>query len=167
MKTLKGTVDRIKKIVQREGNRNVRSLEQLFMNYPGTDWKELLEYKNGKPINTVLHQDKHLKILLICWEGGQKSKKHGHPAGGGLIRVMSGTLLETRFDPQQENHMTGRYYLDPNSGAAYIHDDEALHIVENPSDEPAVSLHMYSYGIAVAENMLLHQHRDRVLSSAA
>ncbi|PHN01632.1 cysteine dioxygenase [Flavilitoribacter nigricans] len=169
MKSLKQTVEEIKAIVKQEGNHNVRTLASLFTAYPGTDWKQHINYENGVPVTTVLHQDKHLKMLLICWEGGQKSKKHGHPEGGGLIRVLSGTLLETRFAPDDENRMTGIYDYTARSGPAYIHDSEAFHIVENATDEPAVSLHLYSYGLTVSKYQLetsLEQLEQKLRSAA-
>ena len=148
MQTLARTIELIKAQVEKKGNLNVRELGTIFAEYSATDWKKYLTVEDGQLKNTILHQDKHLKMILICWKPGQKSSKHGHPAGGGLIRVLSGQLFEIRFDPKDQDLETGKYVYGPQGQAAYIHDNEAFHIVENAGREMAFSLHLYSQGIA-------------------
>jgi predicted metal-dependent enzyme (double-stranded beta helix superfamily) len=155
MKSLARTIELIKAQVQEKGNLNVRELETIFTGYSGTDWKNYLTTENGQLKNTILHEDEHLKMLLICWRPGQKSSKHGHPAGGGLIRVLSGQLSETRFDPVDQDIETGTFRYNPEDEAAYIHDDEAYHVVENPGQGIAFSLHLYSHGIAAQRSNAL------------
>ena len=85
------------------------------------------------------------------WYAFQKSKKHGHPDGGGLFKVLTGTLKETRFDPLDTDKVIGTYdYF--KGGLAHIHNAEAYHIVENPIPYPAISLHVYMPGISAPNN---------------
>ncbi len=120
---------------------NVLGLLADFEKYNGNDWEKYFDNKNQ--MNTVLFHDDHLKMILIFWKGFQKSKKHGHPPGGGLMRVLSGNLFETRFDPFAPEKVLGKYEC-PVGALSYIHDELALHVVENPNETPAISLHVYA-----------------------
>ena len=146
MKQLPRLIQAINMKVSNNGIEDVLDLRSLIESYQGSDWKDLLKMENGEPVNTVLFQNEQYKLMLICWKGFQRSKKHGHPEGGGLIKVLSGNLLETRFDPADPDRMTGKHYYSEGL-VSYIHDSVAYHIVENPYMTPAVSLHLYSPGI--------------------
>lgn len=142
MKTIPQLIRQLKSRVQAHGLEDILDLALLFETYQDKDWQAFL----SEPKTTTLFQDEQMRLMLIYWAGFQKSKKHGHPQGGGLMKLLSGTLLETRFDPLCPEQVIGkhRYFKEDIS---YIHDEIAYHIVENPSPEPAVSLHLYSPGV--------------------
>jgi len=107
------------------------------------NWPALLDHQNGEPCTTILYQSEQLKMSLIYWKGKQTSSVHGHPGGGGLVKVLSGVLDETRYDPIVTEHIIDRYRMVPGN-IGFIHDVLALHQVRNPHASPAVSLHLYS-----------------------
>ena len=146
MKHLQQLIEKIKTQVENNGIVNVLELKPLFKEYAGKDWKNQLTIKDNKPENTILIQNEQIKVVLIYWDAYKKSKKHGHPEGGGLIKLLSGNLIETRFDPENTDTVIGKQLFTAGK-MTYIHDRLAYHTVENPSDEPAVSLHVYSPGI--------------------
>ena len=124
------------------GNKDVLYLVSQFNACEGTDWKN---YITG-PGNVPIFQNEDFRLVLIYWDGHARSKKHGHPEGGCLLKVLSGTLIETRFDPFDPQRLTGKQQFFQGD-VSYIHDALACHVVENPSPEPAISLHIYSPGI--------------------
>ena len=146
MQPLQQLLENINTQVENNGIINVLELRHLLKGYSGEDWSKHLKSENGKPATTVLVQNEQVKVVLIYWDAYKKSKKHGHPAGGGLIKLLSGNLIETRFDPENTDSVIGKYQYSAGN-MSYIHDRLAYHTVENPSDEPAVSLHVYSQGI--------------------
>jgi len=146
MKRLQQLIKKINKQIQNKGIINVLELKPLFNAYSGKDWKKHLKLNNNKPENKVLFQNEQIKLVLIYWDCFKKSKKHGHPEGGGLMKLLAGNLIETRFDPENTNTVIGKHHYSAEN-IAYIHDRVAYHVVENPSNEPAVSLHVYSPGI--------------------
>ncbi len=133
------------KRMQQDGINQAIELHDLFSQYRGLDWLSSLSYERQKPVRTIIYQDPALSLVLIPWEGGKKSSKHGHPGTGGLIKVLTGSLRETRFDPVDTDRMIGRHLLSTGE-VSYIHDDFAHHIVENPKEQLAVSLHLYTTG---------------------
>jgi len=125
---------------------DVLYLASQFTACEGEDWKE---YING-PGNVPIFQNDHFRLVLIYWDGFAQSQKHGHPEGGCLLKVLSGSLLETRFDPFDPQLVSGRHHFS-RGDVSYIHDALAYHIVENPCPEPAVSLHLYSPGALISK----------------
>ena len=150
MKTLIDLVEEVVSQFALQTEKNVSQLNDLFSSYEAEDWKNLMNKAKGKFQNTILYQDQELKCMLIHWDAKQRSKKHGHPPGGGLIQVLSGVLQETRFDPEDQEKIIGKHYYFKGSGTSYIHDELAFHVVENPSVVPAVSLHLYATGTDVS-----------------
>lgn len=148
MKTLEQFIQQLYGKAYNKKSLSVYEFLPLLKSYESEDWKSLLRIKNQKPQNTLLFQDDYLKVLLIQWDSFQQSKKHGHPNGGGLIKVLSGNLVESLFDTQQPDQLIGKNWLRTES-ISFVHDDVAQHIVENPSHEPAVSLHVYAPAIYI------------------
>ena len=60
---------------------------------------------------SVLHKDDNFKLILIYWNGNSRSKKHGHMKGGGLMRILSGEVIETRFDSEDCVFLVGNFQL--------------------------------------------------------
>lgn len=145
MENLQHLIDSITRQVESKGIVNVLELKHLFKAYSGNDWKGISK-PDKKTGNSILIQNDQLRLSLIFWDSFQKSKKHGHPQGGGLMKILTGNLTETRFDPDDPNLVIGTYRYGAGD-IAYIHDRLAFHIVENDSIIPAVSLHVYSPGI--------------------
>lgn len=161
MKTLESLIKQLAYTVQNNNSVNIFELFAPLKSYTNEDWKEELTFENGQAKNTLLFQNEQLKVILIHWDSFQKSKKHGHPAGGGLIKVLSGNLVETLFDPTDPDHMIGKQRYGAGN-ISFVHDDMAHHMVENPARTPAVSLHVYAPAVYIpgfvsAERIISYQ----------
>ena len=125
-----------------EKGQEVLNLLPIFDQLSHSEWDLLLDCADRRPQTTTLLESDEIRMLLIYWEGGKESSIHGHPEGGGLIKVLRGTLEETRYDP-----LSGRpidtAQLDVGE-MSYIHDVLALHQVRNSYTTPAISLHLYT-----------------------
>lgn len=148
MKTLDQLIEQLSSKVYQQSSLSVFELFPLVNAYTDEDWKTALTIENHKPKNTLLFQDEYMKMLLIHWDSFQQSSKHGHPGGGGLVKVLSGTLVESLFDSQNPDKMIGKHRLSTGN-ISFVHDDIAHHMVENPSRQSAISLHIYAPAIYV------------------
>lgn len=148
MKTLEQLIQQLNTKVHAKDQVNIYDLFAPLQNYTQEDWKKVLRMENGQTKNTLLYLDEKLKVILIHWNSFQQSEKHGHPAGGGLIKVLSGTLVESLYDPANPNRLIGKHRYNAGN-ISFVHDDIAYHAVENPGRMPAVSLHIYSPTIYV------------------
>lgn len=91
---------------------------------------------------TVLVDNEHLKVVLIRWEPGAECARHYHPNGGGMLMVLEGAIQESRFlndsiaAPYEVRNME-RHVM------SYINDTLGAHVVSNPHDRAAITLHAY------------------------
>ncbi|RYG52953.1 hypothetical protein EON66_09275 [archaeon] len=86
-------------------------------------------------------------LMLLCWNAGRASPIHDHPGHGCWMRVVDGSVTETRYRCDGElNKMVQTSFAQANAGdVIYIDDNIAFHKVGNPSEtELAFSLHLYS-----------------------
>ena len=93
--------------------------------------------------NHVLVENEFLKIVLIHWLPGKISSIHGHPKGGGVFKVISGSIEELRYTTENAPKLlsVSAYHKD---AVGYIDDQMAFHAVGNPNRESAISLHVYT-----------------------
>ena len=146
MQNLKELIQSIEQEIQTQKINNALDLLTAFDRYQGKDWREYFPSTQPEEKYRILHQDEDFKLVLIYWPIARTSSKHGHMKGGGLMRVLSGSLKETRFHPEDTEYTLGTYTYETGD-LSYIHDALALHTVKNTEEAPAVSLHLYCKGI--------------------
>lgn len=110
-----------------------------------TDPSEIENFLSHPETNHVLVQNDQIKIVLIRWEPGSECNIHGHAERGCVFKVLQGSIVEKRYSTDDEQRLLaeGTYLKD---NIAYIDDIMGLHKVGNPSDTPAITLHMYTPG---------------------
>lgn len=145
MQTLNELIQAVEYEIREKSIDNALDLLTSFDRYVGEDWKFYFYPLKNESRYQVLHQDDDFKLVLIYWNSYDKSKKHGHMKGGGLMRVLSGRLKETRFNAYDVDLDIGTFAY-AEGDLSYIHDALAFHIVENQDEIPAVSLHLYCTG---------------------
>ncbi|KAH6674791.1 RmlC-like cupin domain-containing protein [Halenospora varia] len=89
-------------------------------------------------------------LLLLVWTPGKESPVHDHADSHCLMKVLQGSLTETRFAIPQNPGLDGplvqtsRKNFESNQ-VTYMADSLGLHEISNPSQtEYAVSLHLYT-----------------------
>jgi hypothetical protein len=106
---------------------------------PPEAWSFLATEPGGRK---VLVDNEHLKVVLIRWEPGAECDRHYHPNGGGMIMVLEGVIRESRFlndtiaAPYEVRNME-RHAM------SYIDDTLGAHVVANPNEQAAITLHAY------------------------
>lgn len=159
---LKQLIQQVSTEVKQHGVSSVLDLAPILSQYQSEDWWEYLETENGTPKTTTLYQDDDLRVMLIYWKENERSRKHGHPTAGGLMKVLAGKLWETRFAPMAPELIVSEQEYGAGD-LSFIHDALAYHIIENNGPEPAVSLHIYSPGVSASRVV---PTRERVLMRA-
>jgi cysteine dioxygenase len=98
-------------------------------------------------------------LLLLCWGKGHQSPIHDHAGSHCILKVMQGSLVETRYPWPKNSAECECSKMQPTSAdelseneTGYMHDEIGLHRVSNPSEEiDAVSLHLYSPPIQICQ----------------
>lgn len=87
-------------------------------------------------------------LLVLVWTPGKGSPIHDHGNAHCLMKILRGSLTETRYDfptdtQPQEMKVKSRTVHDENA-VAYMADELGLHRVSNEGSDFAVSLHLYT-----------------------
>ena len=146
MQTLQELIQHLHVEIQENKIDNALDLLSSFDKYEGEDWQTYYEPEKDEFQSAILHKDENFKLVLIYWNGYSQSGKHGHMKGGGLMRVLAGQIMETRFHPENKELSIGRWAY-TTGDLSFIHDALAFHVVENQTKVPAVSLHLYCNGV--------------------
>jgi len=85
-------------------------------------------------------------LLVLCWRNGQRSPIHDHAGSSCGVRVLRGTLTETRFELAANGHVKAVASRDLPAGSVLGSADGDLHQVSNlqPGTADLVTLHVYS-----------------------
>jgi cysteine dioxygenase len=85
-------------------------------------------------------------LLVLCWRNGQRSPIHDHAGSSCGVRVMRGTMTETRFTFAANGHVKAMGSTDYRVGTVIGSQDADLHQVSNlqDGDLDLVTLHVYS-----------------------
>lgn len=92
-----------------------------------------------------LFRDEHWEGLLLCWLPGHATSVHDHGGSIGMSFVLSGTLTEERWRVAERGQPLAPLGAGEQSrGDHAVELLDTIHRVSNASQEPAVSLHVYS-----------------------
>jgi cysteine dioxygenase len=85
-------------------------------------------------------------VLVLCWKNGQRSPIHDHAGSSCCVRVLRGTLTETRFAFAPHGHVKAVCSQEREPGAVFASQDDDLHQISNLQEGTAdlVTLHVYS-----------------------
>ncbi len=103
-------------------------------------------FKRNPKTSCILVDNDFLKVVLIHWPSGKIGSIHGHPKGGGVFKILQGSVEELRYtnDPSPKLLATSTYQA---GSIGYIDDRMGYHAVGNPFNTSAISLHAYTRGI--------------------
>jgi cysteine dioxygenase len=85
-------------------------------------------------------------VVVLCWKNGQRSPIHDHAGSSCCVRVLRGTLTETRFEFTPNGHVKGVGSTDYPPGSVFASEDLDLHQVSNlqAGTTDLVTLHVYA-----------------------
>jgi cysteine dioxygenase len=85
-------------------------------------------------------------LLVLCWKNGQRSPIHDHAGSSCGVRVLRGTMTETRFAFTHHGHVYAVGSQEFHEGDVIGSQDSDLHQVSNlqPGDTELISLHVYT-----------------------
>lgn len=107
----------------------------------------------------LIYKTPAFELLLLCWGPGHKSRIHGHEGEKCWMRVEQGQLVFTNYQElapaeiEQVSVVTGSIGF--TDGPAIIHK------VENLSNEPAMSLHLYARPFAQCDVFDQEHHEKK------
>jgi cysteine dioxygenase len=112
-------------------------------------WDEIAEHvrfsERGYARN-LMRSGEWYHLLILCWKNGQRSPIHDHAGSSCGIRVLRGTMTETRFEFAPNGDVKAVASKDYGPGSVQGSQDYDLHQISNlqADDADLVTLHIYS-----------------------
>jgi len=131
---------------------NVQELRSLMENYTSNaeDWSQYAfsDYSRGYTRNLVDEGNGKSNLLVLVWTPGKGSPIHDHAHAHCIMKVLQGSLKETRFQTPEAEDTVPKVVKQTVYGrdqVTYMSDELGVHKISNPDPENvAVSLHLYT-----------------------
>ena len=95
-------------------------------------------------VRDLVYREERFEIFLITWAPRAESKIHNHAPQGCVMKLLSGALLETKFDSVSLGTIGSTVHTTCTK-TSFIDNNIALHSICNQStDSYTLSLHVYS-----------------------
>lgn len=114
---------------------------QGLTQWPNIDWDTLTQSTSN---SHLLIDNEIMKAVLIFWPKSKISSIHGHPKGGGVFKLLKGSIEELRYTSDESPKLLSVSTYQKGS-VGFINDEMGYHAVGNPFDTPAVSIHVYTH----------------------
>jgi DMSO/TMAO reductase YedYZ molybdopterin-dependent catalytic subunit len=111
-----------------------------------TDVAEFIRFGDGCYQRNLVRAGPWYHAWVMCWKNGQRSPIHDHAASGCAVRVLRGTLTETRFERAPNGQVKAVASRDLPPGSICVTQDAELHQISNlqAGNADLVTLHIYS-----------------------
>ena len=94
--------------------------------------------------NTVV-TGKWFEMLVMCWQPGQKSLIHNHGGCACAVKVLDGVITENVYHgADKKDFVQKTFSLVHPLGSTIATAENRIHMLENASKRPCVTLHIYS-----------------------
>ncbi len=105
-----------------------------------------LKFTDGHYARNLVRAGRFYHMWVMCWKNGQRSPIHDHAASNCVVRVLRGTLTETRFEFAPNGHIKAIGSCDLGVGGLCGTHDADLHQISNlqAGNAEMVTLHIYS-----------------------
>lgn len=112
----------------------------------GPDLTRHIKFADGHYQRNLVHAGPFHTVWVMCWKNGQRSPIHDHARSTCAVRVLRGTLTETRFEYAPNGHIKPVASRDLPPEAITCAQDSDLHQISNlqAGDADLVTLHIYS-----------------------
>jgi cysteine dioxygenase len=138
---LNNLFNNIKNNINLKKYNNIKHLSNILNNYNGDDWKKYRVVNDLSYNKILVSKTENFDIYIITWKEYYESSIHNHSKNGCLYKILEGTLIEDNYNKKLE--FIGFKNLNKNA-IGYIDDNMSYHNIINPTNQIAVSLHIYS-----------------------
>jgi cysteine dioxygenase len=137
------------------------------------EWRKYIKFDEANPkqyTRNLVFTNQHMDVILMCWPAGCKSSIHDHEESSCWVALVEGTAVEVKFAlPKLDRQFLKMESVNPRCAAGrcgplqrlgetemrdagghpggYVNNDIGIHRVENRSDKPAYTLHVYAPGL--------------------
>ena len=93
--------------------------------------------------NRIFRND-DFEIILLCWLPNQMAPIHGHEGEKCWFKVISGSLQICNYSIKSLKPLNLKFEEKINASKGYLDGPADIHSIENCSNEPVITLHVYA-----------------------
>ncbi|MEM7185650.1 MAG: cysteine dioxygenase family protein [Bacteroidota bacterium] len=123
------------------------------MRIPLCEYEPYALWKPGGYTRNCIERTAKYELLLLCWAPGSETAIHGHNEQRCWVHQVEGSLLETRYRMLDDERLVKDHTVQLTPGKlSFMMDEMGFHTLKNPTDEGAMSLHLYISPIDVCDS---------------
>ena len=137
----------LSKLIDLLVDKNKSEIDEIVskISIPISEFEKFTNWEEGYYTRNCIVRTDNFELLLICWKPGQKTPIHCHNKQNCWMYIVSGEVTEHqyKFDKNEMPIKIKTSQLE--SGKSfYINDEIALHQLQNKTNSPCLSLHLYA-----------------------
>lgn len=103
-------------------------------------------FSQERYVRNLIYSGRAFQALLLCWRNGQRSPIHDHHAANCAVLVVSGEVVETKFEYAANGMVYPVSSCTLPEGAVTASADRQVHQMSNlqPGRSDLITLHLYS-----------------------
>lgn len=109
------------------------------------DFEAFSTWSEESYTRNCLVDNERLELILLCWEPNQVTPIHDHGGEECWVKVIDGELMETIYEPFEDNELEELVSKTSKAGdISYMADFIGFHRLENSHNGRSMSLHLYA-----------------------
>jgi cysteine dioxygenase len=102
-------------------------------------------FSDRRYARNLVYKDRHLEVMIMCWNAGQRSSIHDHAGSLGGIKILQGELTECLFSRAPNGMIKSLSSADYAIGDSRVEETSLIHQISNlqAGNAQSVSIHIY------------------------
>jgi len=139
IKSLNGLIKTLKQANPKDYVKIAKSI-----NIPPSDFLPYCHFRVDGYARNCIIKTEAFELILICWKKDDFTPIHGHDNKQCWVYQVAGEMTEIRYEQNDSGKLIecNRMKLTPGK-LTYMQDSMGYHLLKNPTEENAMSLHLY------------------------
>ena len=140
------SIDKLAKKLQREfeNGTKLEDMKDIIKMYSGSDWELYERFSEISYTRNIAFRNDAFEIMIICWNGNQKTPIHDHPSNGCIVKLLKGSLIEESYKIIDGKPVLSKINELSKDSLSYQKGKDGIHRIVNPTDKHSITLHVYS-----------------------
>jgi cysteine dioxygenase len=111
---------------------------------PPSDFSPYCNFKEDGYARNCVIKTEEFELILICWKKDDITPIHGHDNKQCWVYLVEGEMTEIRYEQNDSGDLIEKNRMNLTKGKlTYMEDSMGYHMLENPTEENSMSLHLY------------------------
>lgn len=146
-------INTINELIEALDNSSKKDRKEIVarLNLDKNDLEEFSTWNKGSYTRNCLARSAEYEIILLCWDKQAATPIHGHGGQDCWVYQIDGEVQEMRFRLENKNLKLTENLSLSDGDISYMTDEMGYHLIKNPNNERAMTLHIYAAPIDECE----------------